>query len=147
MPELYGNGYLIVGDAANLVDSIHFEGTNLAIKSGIIAAETIIEAHKKKNFTKKILKNYKKKLSETFVIKDLKTYKNVIPTLLKRKDSIFSYYPKKIDEFFRLWTAADNKGKKQGYRKFFLSFFKERNLKELFSDVISFVKCAIEAII
>ena len=147
LPELYGNGYLIVGDAANLVDSIHFEGTNLAIKSGIIAAETIIEAHKKKNFTKKILKNYKKKLSETFVIKDLKTYKNVIPTLLKRKDSIFSYYPKKIDEFFRLWTAADNKGKKQGYRKFFLSFFKERNLKELFSDVISFVKCAIEAII
>ena len=147
LPELYGNGYLIVGDAANLVDSIHFEGTNLAIKSGIIAGETIIEAHKKKNFTKKILKNYKKKLSETFVIKDLKTYKNVIPTLLKRKDSIFSYYPKKIDEFFRLWTAADNKGKKQGYRKFFLSFFKERNLKELFSDVISFVKCAIEAII
>lgn len=147
LPELFGNGYLIVGDAANLVDSIHFEGTNLAIKSGIIAGETIIEAHKKKNFTKKILKNYKKKLSETFVIKDLKTYKNVIPTLLKRKDSIFSYYPKKIDEFFRLWTAADNKGKKQGYRKFFLSFFKERNLKELFSDVISFVKCAIEAII
>ncbi len=147
MPELYGDGYLIVGDAANLVDSVHFEGTNLAIKSGIVAGETIVNAYKKKNFKKESLKNYKKKLYKTFVIKDLKTYRNVIPTLLKRKNSIFSYYPKKIDEFFKLWTTADNKGKKQGYRKFLLSFFKDRNLKELISDVISFVKCAIEAII
>ena len=147
LPEIFGDGYLIVGDAANLVDSVHFEGTNLAIKSGIVAGETIIEAYKKKNFTKKILKNYKKKLNETFVIKDLKTYKNVIPTLLKRKNSIFSYYPKKIDEYFKLWTTANNKGKKQGYRNFLLSFFKERKPKELMQDVISFVKCAIEAII
>ena len=147
LPELFGNGYLIVGDAANLVDSVHFEGTNLAIKSGIIAGETIIEAHKKKNYTKSILKNYKKKLYKSFVIKDLKTYKNVIPTLLKRKNSIFSYYPKKMDEFFKLWTTSDNKEKKQGYRKFLLSFFKERSLKELILDVISFVKCMVEAII
>lgn len=48
LPEIFGDGYLIVGDAANLVDSVHFEGTNLAIKSGIVAGETIIEAYKRK---------------------------------------------------------------------------------------------------
>lgn len=100
----------------------------------------------KEKFHKKILKNYKKKLNETFVIKDLKTYKNVIPTLLKEKIQFF-ILPKKIDEFFKLWTTANNKGKKQGYRNFLFSFFKERKPKELMQDVISFVKCAIEAII
>ncbi len=147
LPQLYGDGWLVVGDAANLVDSVHFEGTNLAIKSGILAGETVVEAIKKNDFTKKTLKNYRKKLFKSFVIADLKCYRNVIGTLIKRRKSVFWYYPKKIDEFFKLWTGADNKGKKSGYQKFLISFFKERKINEIVSDVISFVKCAIEAVI
>ncbi len=147
LPKLFDNGVILVGDAANLVDSIHFEGTNLAIKSGILAGETCNLAISKKDYSKKTLKNYKKELFNSFVIQDLKTYKDIFKTLLNRKKSIFSYYPKKIDEFFEMWITADNKGKKKNYKKFFLSFFKERPLKELIADVISFVKCAFGAII
>lgn len=146
LPKLFGNGILLVGDVANLVDSIHFEGTNLAIKSGILAGETINSAIEKNDFTSKTLKEYKTKLFKSFVIKDLKTYKNVIKTIYSRRNSVFSYYPKKADEFFNIWTRSDSVSKKEKYRKFISSFFKERNIKELIYDVISFVKCAIDAI-
>lgn len=147
LPKLFKNGVILVGDCANLVDSIHFEGTNLAIKSGILAGKTCNMAIQKGDFSEKTLKNYKKELFKSFVIKDLKGYKDVIKTLYKRRESIFSYYPKKADEFFKMWTTADNKGKKLNYRRFAASFFKERNLAEYLKDVISFVKCAIGAII
>ncbi|MCD8024283.1 MAG: hypothetical protein LUE64_01980, partial [Candidatus Gastranaerophilales bacterium] len=82
-----------------------------------------------------------------FVISDIKTYKNVIGTLFDRRKSIFSFYPKKIDEFFNIWTSAQNISKKSEYRKFLVSFFRERKFKELVYDVISFVKCVFGAII
>ena len=49
--------------------------------------------------------------------------------------------------FLNFGQRQTTKAKKQGYRNFLLSFFKERKPKELMQDVISFVKCAIEAII
>lgn len=147
IPKLYHNGCMLVGDCANLVDSIHFEGTNLAIKSGILAGKTAVIALSKNDFSEKVLKNYKKELYKSFVIRDLKTYKSVIETLFKRRESVFSYYPKKIIEFFNIFTTPDNIPKKDKYRNFLFSFIKERKLKDLTADVISFVKCILEAVI
>lgn len=147
LPKLYDNGILLVGDAAGLVDAIHFEGTNLAIKSGILAGRACNFAIKNKDYSKKYLSYYKKELFKSFVIRDLKTYRNAISVLFKRRKSIFSYYPKKMGEFFELWTSANNKEKKLGYRKFIFSLIFKRNPLETMKDVISFVKCAIEAVI
>ena len=44
IPKLYGDGYLIAGDSAMLYNAPHREGNNLAMASGRMAAETIIEA-------------------------------------------------------------------------------------------------------
>ena len=129
------------------MDSIHFEGTNLAIKSGILAGKTAVIALNKNDFSEKVLKNYKKELYKSFLIRDLKTYKSVIETLFKRRETVFSYYPKKIIEFFNIFTTPDNIPKKDKYRNFLFSFIKERKLKDLTADVISFVKCILEAVI
>ncbi|MGZ8996982.1 MAG: FAD-dependent monooxygenase, partial [Rhodospirillales bacterium] len=43
MPKLFGNGWLIVGDAAQMVNSLHREGSNMAMSSGRMAAETVVE--------------------------------------------------------------------------------------------------------
>ncbi|MCD8025221.1 MAG: NAD(P)/FAD-dependent oxidoreductase, partial [Candidatus Gastranaerophilales bacterium] len=69
--KFYDNGVILVGDCANLVDAIHFEGTNLAIKSGILAGQACNFAIKKKDFSKRTLKNYKKELFKSFVISDI----------------------------------------------------------------------------
>ena len=43
-PLLYFNGGLIVGDAANFVNSMRLKGIHLAMRSGMLAAETAFEA-------------------------------------------------------------------------------------------------------
>jgi electron-transferring-flavoprotein dehydrogenase len=43
MPRLGGAGFLLVGDSAGLVNSARLKGIHLAVKSGMLAAETIFE--------------------------------------------------------------------------------------------------------
>jgi electron-transferring-flavoprotein dehydrogenase len=44
MPRLYGPGVLLVGDAAGFVDGMRHAGVHLAVKSGMLAAETAYAA-------------------------------------------------------------------------------------------------------
>jgi len=78
MPQLYGNGILLAGDAAGFVLStgLTIEGMNFAIASGFVAAETAKIAKESCDFSKKVLASYKKSLEEIFVIKDLKTFRH-----------------------------------------------------------------------
>lgn len=50
VPTLSGAGVMVVGDAAMLVNNLHWEGTNLAMISGKIAGETAIIALGKNDF-------------------------------------------------------------------------------------------------
>lgn len=67
-----GDGFLLIGDAANLVDPMMGHGIDKALISGDIAAKHIIEAFKQNNFSHSFNKQY-----DTVVIKklqkDLKT--------------------------------------------------------------------------
>lgn len=44
MPRLFGDGYVLVGDAAGFLNASTLKGVHLAIKSGLMAAEAIAEA-------------------------------------------------------------------------------------------------------
>ena len=44
IPQLCGDGWLIAGDSAMLFNALHREGSNLAMTSGLFAAESIMEA-------------------------------------------------------------------------------------------------------
>lgn len=140
IPKLYGNGVMIVGDAAMLVNNVHFEGTNIAMFSGKFAGETALEALEKNDFSSNMLCLYEKKLKNSFVLKDLKTYRNVIDTVSERTDSFLGFYPAKINEFFEIFTNANGMEKKSRYVKFTKDFFRKRSLSELFSDVIAGIK-------
>ncbi|HEM55798.1 MAG TPA: FAD-dependent oxidoreductase, partial [Thermodesulfobium narugense] len=105
MPKLYYDGFMVVGDAAMLVNSIHREGANLAIESGKFAAKTYIEARKIGDFSQRTLSAYQKKLEESFVLKDLKTYRN-LPKLLEEKKYLISKYPKfLIDAMYEIYNV------------------------------------------
>ena len=58
----HGNGFLLLGDAAGLVDPFTGEGIGNAMESGKIAAEVILKAKKINNFSKQILSEYDKEL-------------------------------------------------------------------------------------
>ena len=97
VPKVVGNGVMLVGDAAMLVDSIHREGSNLAITSGRFAAETYLEAAKKGDFSEKTLSLYAEKLKDSFVMKDLKKYKG-LPDMLQKNERLLKKYPKVLND-------------------------------------------------
>jgi electron-transferring-flavoprotein dehydrogenase len=43
MPKLHGDGFLIVGDSAGLMNSMRLKGIHLAMRSGMLAAETAFQ--------------------------------------------------------------------------------------------------------
>ena len=140
IPQLCENGVMVIGDAAMFVNNLHWEGTNLAMISGKLCAETIIEAFNKKNFSKKTLSLYEKKLKQSFIMKDLKTYKDLMDIAHQRKKAFMGYYLKKINSFFEMFTSVNSVPKKEGYHNFIKSIFTDRKLSELFKDVWALVK-------
>lgn len=76
MGKIVGDGVIVIGDASQLVNAIHREGSNLAMTSGRLAAETILEAKEVGDFSERILDNYRVKLLNGFVGQDMKKYKD-----------------------------------------------------------------------
>lgn len=140
VPKLYSDGVLVVGDSAMLVNNIHWEGTNLAMISGKFAGETAIEALNKQDFSSNTLALYQKKLENSFVLKDLKSYKNVMEIAHERAESFLGYYPNKISELFKMFTSVDGIPKRDKYHGFIKSIFTDRSISELIKDAIAFVK-------
>ncbi len=76
MPRNYVDGGLIVGDSGSFLDSQRLKGVHLAIKSGMLAAETILEALKKGDTSAKTLKAYKDKIDQSYIKKEMWKVRN-----------------------------------------------------------------------
>ena len=140
VPKLCDNGVMIVGDAGMLVNNLHWEGTNLAMISGKLAGETAIEALNKGDYSRKMLSNYEKALNDSFIMKDLKTYKDLMDIAHQRQKAFLSYYLKKINSFFEMFTSVNSVPKKENYRKFIKSIFTDRKISELFKDIWAIIR-------
>lgn len=124
MPKVYDNRVMVVGDAAGLVNNVHMEGTNLAMLSGKLAAETAIFAIEKGDFSASTMSLYYKKLKNSVIINDLTTHRDTVKFLKKHISTITDLYPQLACEFFELLTLADQVPKKLKYRKFLAKLFK-----------------------
>lgn len=83
MPKLYGDGWVVCGDSASMVDVQKLKGIHLAMKSGMLAAETALAAIKKQNFDEFSLKAYEDKVHNSFVKSELYRVRNFHQTLAK----------------------------------------------------------------
>ena len=95
-PTLVGDGILVVGDAAGfaLNMGIIVRGMDLAIASGAMAAEAIKAAKQRGDYSKESLSSYVRLLNDSFVMKDLRTFKDVWKVL--NNPRLFQKYPKAI---------------------------------------------------
>ncbi|NGQ96182.1 FAD-dependent oxidoreductase [Brevibacillus sp. SYP-B805] len=93
MPQIVGDGVLVVGDAAQLVNAIHREGSNMAMTSGVLAAEAILRAREANDFSKTMLDSYRVNLLDSFVGQDLKKYKDATHHFEKFPHYIEKYIP------------------------------------------------------
>lgn len=146
IPKLYSDGVLVIGDAAMLVNNVHWEGTNLAMYSGKFAAETAIEALNSNDFSSKTLSKYEKLIKNSFIWKDLKSYKNAIPIIKQRKEFFLKYFPQKACEFLKIFNEVNTVPKKIKFRKFIFNIFKDRNILKLLKDFCALTRLFIEVI-
>jgi electron transfer flavoprotein-quinone oxidoreductase len=131
--NIYTDGMLVVGDAAMLVNAVNWEGTNLAMTSGIIAGETVIEAKKKNDFSSRTLKKYRERLEESFVLKDLKKYRG-IPEFFSSNPDFFTVYPEALNELFYMWHVVDDEFKGDRIKRMKATLFKRRSRISLMRD-------------
>src|SRR5579863_3876671 len=76
MPRNYLDGGLIVGDSGSFLDSQRLKGVHLAIKSGMLAAETIFEALKAGDTSSKTLSAFPQKIEQSYIKKELWQVRN-----------------------------------------------------------------------
>ena len=112
IPRLTGDGWLIVGDAGQFVNAVHREGSNLAMTSGRLAAESLIQLKAEgKPATEENLKIYRDKLADSFVMKDLKKYRKV-PRLLERNRQFLTTYPRELSRAMQSMLRVDGTDKR-----------------------------------
>jgi electron-transferring-flavoprotein dehydrogenase len=76
MPRSYVDGGLIIGDSASLLNSQRLKGIHTAIKSGMLAAETIYEALAAGDSTSKSMSAYQQKLEASWIKPELWAVRN-----------------------------------------------------------------------
>jgi electron transfer flavoprotein-quinone oxidoreductase len=96
IPEMARDGVMIVGDAAGLCLNVGYtvRGMDLAVASGQAAAKAAIAAREKGDFTKGGLASYAAELENTFVMKDMKLYRN-LPDFLDNP-RMYNEYPEMV---------------------------------------------------
>jgi electron transfer flavoprotein-quinone oxidoreductase len=112
IPRLFADGMILAGDAAGLcyTNGLNLEGMNLAMMSGFHAAETVLDAFHKSDFSAKLLAQYQSRLEDSFVLRDMKTYEKSMNFM--RNDRLFSIYPKLVSTIMEHIFQADGKPRK-----------------------------------
>jgi electron transfer flavoprotein-quinone oxidoreductase len=100
VPRLYGDGYVLAGDAAGLSLNalVTVRGMDFAIASGYFAAQAVLKAKEAGDFSAAGLASYEQALRDSFVLKDLesaRTYPQFMET-----PRLFKHYPEAVSRLF-----------------------------------------------
>jgi electron-transferring-flavoprotein dehydrogenase len=69
-PRLYAKGTMLIGDSAGTCNGGRLKGVHLAIKSGIICAETLAEAIEQDDFSEGVLAGCKRRWDDSWAFKE-----------------------------------------------------------------------------
>jgi electron-transferring-flavoprotein dehydrogenase len=76
IPRTYADGVLLVGDCAGFLNSQRLKGIHSAIKTGMLAAETIFASLLAGDFSAKQLQKYEQLVNDSWVVPELKKVRN-----------------------------------------------------------------------
>lgn len=99
VPTLFGDGFLVAGSAAGFVlnNGFNLRGMDFAIGSGKIAGEVAARAVKAGDTSKRALAEYEQRLANSFVLRDLRRYRNYPKFFTKRR--LYKEYPEIVNSF------------------------------------------------
>jgi electron transfer flavoprotein-quinone oxidoreductase len=137
IPQLFGDGYLLVGDAAGLSLNalVTLRGMDFAIASGYHAAQAGVEAMKSGDTSAAGLAGYEKRLRKSFVLRDLETSK-AVPKVMQNP-RLFTHYPdavcRTLTDLFTVGTEPASKLSSRVLTAFRRDFLKVATVKDLWS--------------
>ncbi len=76
IPPVAGDGWMILGDSAGFLNSQRLKGIHLAIKSGMLAAETAYEAMTSNDFSRGKLDSYRDRVEKSWIKQELWPVRN-----------------------------------------------------------------------
>jgi len=76
IPPVAGDGWMILGDSAGFLNSQRLKGIHLAIKSGMLAAETAFEALLQNDFSSARLAGYQRRVEKSWIKDELWRVRN-----------------------------------------------------------------------
>jgi electron transfer flavoprotein-quinone oxidoreductase len=111
LPRRSAAGFLVAGDAGALcyTNGLTFEGMNLAMASGEMAAKVAVEAAGAGDVSAERLSAYDALLADSFVMRDLKTWKRAGEFL--KRDQVFALYPELIEGLMESIYRSDGRPK------------------------------------
>ena len=135
VPELVGDGVMIVGDAAGFCLNLGFtvRGMDLAIASAEAAAHAAIAAKERNDFSARTLTEYKSELEKGCVMRDMQHFRK-IPALMENP-RLFTQYPRMVADIMSDMFTIDG-SPNQPMRKMILSHAKQIGLMNLLKDGI-----------
>jgi electron-transferring-flavoprotein dehydrogenase len=77
IPKIYASGAMIAGDAAGFLNSIRLKGVHLAMRTGMLAAETAFDAVRAGDASAASLKAYENRVNASAVRRELYPVRNV----------------------------------------------------------------------
>ena len=140
IPQLYGDGWLVAGDSGHFANNLHREGSNMAMTTGQLAGETVVELKRQgRPCTRANLSEYKRRVDASYVIKDMKKYKNV-PSYLHNNRHLMSVYPALLGQAAQQWFRVDGIDKRTKENQIFANFRKSRKLSGLLGDAFKLAR-------
>ncbi|HXF42352.1 MAG TPA: electron transfer flavoprotein-ubiquinone oxidoreductase [Pyrinomonadaceae bacterium] len=76
MPKLFADGLMLVGDSASVLNGQRIKGIHTAMKSGMLAAETIIDALVAGDTSAKQLRHYEERVNLSWIYDELYPVRN-----------------------------------------------------------------------
>ena len=132
--KVAGNGVVVIGDAASLVNAMHGEGSNLAMYSGQLAAETILQAKKRGDFSESSLNQYRDALNNSFVMKDLEKYKDA-PHTFEANPQYFKEYAPMLTKAMGKFFTVDGTPKREKQKQIIKSFTAGKGTFKVLTDI------------
>ncbi len=76
IPKLYHDGLMLAGDSAGMLNPQKLKGVHLAIKSGMLVAETLFDCVKASDFSTEKLKGYADRFDKSWAREELYSTRN-----------------------------------------------------------------------
>lgn len=140
VPQLHGDGWVVVGDSGHMVNGLHVEGSNIAMTTGRLAGETIVQLKRQgRECSAEGLLRYEVAVEGSWVGKDLRKYRK-LPKLMHDNRQLLSEYPSLLGQAAQTWFRVDGVDKRSKEEQIVATFRDSRKWPGLISDALKLAR-------